>query len=198
MKLAFAALVLAACDAQVDGTYAGEPLVVLHGSAIGFSSGEVTDGAAIRWNTQVGSDLTAGPTDPLPLATRPPSDLTIGIVADPSDDVRFGFDDGTHIAEGTLFLTDGDERVGEAIAMALVYVTGEIAPGSLAAGYLGGMPAPGYHLCDVRATAELTDAQAYFAAKCGSDDACRQSRLYRLAVTSDDLATTLQFFQGAR
>lgn len=198
MKLATVLVLVAACDAQVDGSYAGDAYVRLRGTTVGFAADAVIDGAAVRWTSQTGPDLDAGPTLPLPLESEPPA-VVVPVVSRPPDDAMFGFaGEPARIAEGTLLLTDGDTIVGEAIDFALVYVEGDVQPGSLAADYLGGVAAPGFHLCDVTATASLTDAQAYFAARCGGTTACRQPRLYRLVPIADDLRTQLQFFRGQR
>jgi hypothetical protein len=197
VKLATALVLLAACDAQVDGSYAGDALVRLRGVAVGFPADATIDGAAVRWTAQTGAQLDAGPMQPLPLDLAP-SAVIVPIVARPPADAMFGFaGEPARIAEGTLMLTDGDAIVGVAIDFALVYVDGDVAAGSLGADYLGGTAAPGFHLCDVRATARLTDAQAYLAAQCGGTAACIDPRLYRLEPMPDDLRSELQFFRGA-
>ena len=80
------------CDAQVDGSYPGEALARVHGTAVGFRPDELADGAAIRWNTQRGADLRSGPVDALPLETTPPSGLTVLVLAPPPDEAYFAFD----------------------------------------------------------------------------------------------------------
>lgn len=198
--------VVAACDAQVAPVapdYSGEPLARLRGVAIGFDDGETASGAAVRWNPQRGADLTSGPLQALPLRARPPAGVLLEVVTAPDSAVTFGFTgEPARLAEGTLFLTEGEALVGEAIDFALVHVDGEVTPGSLTAAYLGGALAPGFHLVDVRATAELTPAQASLAAGCaarGADSAaCRAARLYELLPTPEDLDTSLPFFAHLR
>lgn len=205
LGLGLGALALAACDAQVAAEYPGDPLVRVRGTAIGFDEGDTASAAAVRWNPQRGAELTAGPRQALPLRTHPPSSVTLELVAAPVEEAYFGFEgEPARIAEGTLFLTHGDALVGEAIDFVLVHLDGEAAPGSLTAAYLGGALAPGFHLLDVRATAELSPAQAYLTARCqdaeaGEDAAaawaaCRAPRLYELLPTPDDLDTALPFF----
>jgi len=189
-------LLVAACDAQVDAGYAGQPLARLSGTAAGFGPEDVVDAAEVRWNAQRGADLTIGPREALPIESAPPSALRVLVLAEPPDDAYFGFDgEPARIAEGALRLTRDGDVVGEAIDDVLVYVEGEVAPGSLAAGYLGDTLAPGFHLREQRATAELTAAQAVLAARCGGGEACRVPRLYRLVATPDDLATEIVFFR---
>jgi hypothetical protein len=196
MKLAAALLLVAACDAQVDGTYAGEAYVRLRGVAVAFDADVAIDGAMARWTSQSGAQLDAGPTTPLPLEWSPPA-LAVPVVSLPPDDARFGFaGEPARIAEATLFVTHGDKVVGEALDIALVYVDADVAAGSMAANYLGGAVASGFHLRDVRPTANLTPAQADLALRCGDTAACEQPRLYRLVPIPDDLAAELQFFQG--
>ena len=197
MRCLLAVMAFAACDAQVDGGYAGEPVARVHGTAVGFSPEDVADGAGVRWNTQQGADLTAGPVTPLPLEAMPPASLTVLVLAAPPDDAYFSFgDDSPRVAEGSLFLTRDDAvTVGVTIDNALVFVDGDVQPGSLAAEYLGGTPAAGYHVYDERATAELSAPQAYFAMLCGGGDACARPRLYQLVPTAHDLETTVPFFR---
>jgi hypothetical protein len=198
MKLGPALVLLviaAACDAQVDARYAGPVLVRLRGTAVGFGPDDRADAAALRWNTQRGADLTHGPSDPIPLESAPPAAFSLLVLSPPPDDVYFGFDgEPARIAEATPLLTAGDAVIGRALDHVLVYVDGAVAAGSLAAGYLGEPLAPGFHLRDTRATAELSPAQAQLAARCGGGDACRAARLYRLAATRDGLATEIAFF----
>jgi len=196
MKLALATLLVAACDAQVGAGYAGPPLAQLTGTAAGFGPADVVDAAAVRWNPQRGTDLTVGPREALPIESAPPSSLRVLVLGEPPDDAYFGFDgEAARLAEGALLLTRDGAVVGEAIDEVLVYVEGEVAPGSLAASYLGDTLAPGFHLLDQRATAELTPAQAALAARCGGGEACRVPRLYRLVATPADLATEVVFFR---
>ena len=196
MKLALATLLVAACDAQVDADYAGAPLARVHGTAAGFDQDDVVDAAVVRWNPQRGADLTAGPREALPIESAPPSSLTVLVLAEPPDDAYFGFDgEPARLAEGALFLTHDGAVIGEAVDEPLVYVDGEVAPGSLAAAYLGDALAPGFHVLDQRATAELTAPQAVLAARCGGGEACRVPRLYRLVATPTDLATEVVFFR---
>jgi hypothetical protein len=199
MRCVLALLLLVACDAQVDSGYAGEPVALLHATAVGFRPGDFADGAAVRWNPQIGTDLSAGPTTPLPLEPIPPSELVIPVSADPPPDAYFSFaGEAPRIAEGMLFLTSGGENVASSIDVVLVHVDGSVEPGGLAATYLGGVPGRGFHLAYARATAELTPAQAYLAMVCGGGDACRTPRLYRLVIPGGDLATQLQFFRSGR
>ena len=131
MKHALAVMALAACDAQVAADYPGEPVARVHGTAVGFSPDDVADGAGVRWNTQQGADLTAGPVTPLPLEATPPSGITVLVLAAPPEEAYLVFADGSpRIAEGALYLTRGDALAGVTIDTALVFVEGEVAPGS--------------------------------------------------------------------
>lgn len=198
MRLAAVMLLVAGCDAQVDGNYAGDAYVRLRGITVGFAADAMIDGAAVRWTSQTGADLGAGPTTPLPFEFAPPA-VIVPVVSRPPDAAMFGFaGEPARIAEGTVLLTDGGSAVGEAIDFALVYIDGDVPPGGLAADYLGGVAAPGFHLCDVRATASLTAAQADLAARCGGTAACTQPRLYRLVPIADDLNAQLEFFRSQR
>jgi hypothetical protein len=199
MRCALALLVLAACDAQVDPSYAGEPILRLHGTSIGFASGDLADRAAARWNTQRGWDLAAGPMTELPLQPVSSAELWVLLLSEPPDDVYFDLGDGSaRIAEATLLLTRGDEPVASAVDVALVHVQGIVEPGSLAAQYLGGTAAPGFRLRRVRPTPDLSEAQAHFAQLCGGGDACRAPRLYQLAPIAEDTAANIAFYRSVR
>jgi hypothetical protein len=89
VKLAAVVVLLAACDPQVDGTYAGDAFVRLRGTTVGFPSDAVIDGAMVRWTAQGGADLESGPTTALPLEAAPPA-LVVPVVALPPDAASFG------------------------------------------------------------------------------------------------------------
>ncbi|HEX8114557.1 MAG TPA: hypothetical protein VF516_42800, partial [Kofleriaceae bacterium] len=90
MKLAALLLLVAACDAQVDGSYAGDAYVRLRGITVGFSADAAIDGAAVRWTSQTGAALDAGPPTPLPLESAPPA-VILPVVSRPPEAAMFGF-----------------------------------------------------------------------------------------------------------
>lgn len=198
------------CDAQVDPSYAGEPLVRLHGTAAGFDPGQL-EAARIVWNANVGVAVPSGPTVNEPIFVQFPSSLTVDILGAPPDEAFFAVEgESASLAEGYLRLVDGAGAVvGGAIDVALVYVRGEPAEGSVTAEYLGGVRAPGYHLLAWRATADLTPAQRYFSDRCVNDmvtagklDAptaesqCVAPRRYKLIDSGADLDTSILFYRG--
>jgi hypothetical protein len=207
--------VVAGCDAQVDGSYPGQAVIRLQGTAIGFGVEEV-EAAAIVWNQNRGHLVPSGPIAAQPMHPVFPAALTISILAPPPDEAYFGVDGETSsIAEGYLHLVGAgagddvgvDDFVGAAVDLVLVHVRGEVDPAGLLAAYLGGARSPGFHLLGWRATAELSDAQAYFTERCAeqmvadgiltadvAQSECRFKRLYRLIDSSDGIDTRLQFY----
>ena len=212
----FLVLVLG-CDAQVDFVYPGEPLARLDGIGVGFGEGEIGDAIAVLWNANRGYQLPSGPIVLQPLRPNSPSALSVNLLTPPPEAAFFRLDDDTaDIAEGYLFLVgpdagdpvDADDFIGTALGSVIGYVRGEVEPGSLTAGFLGGAWAPGYHVLDWRATAELTGAQSHLAGRCAddmveagilgreaADTECRRTRLYRLVGTPADLETQIVFYR---
>jgi hypothetical protein len=208
---------LAGCDSQVDPSYPGEPIIELHGTAIGFSTGDAAGSVAIAWNSNAGPEIPSGPVTSESLRAQFPADLTIDVLARPPDAAFFSVEgEGVHIAEGYLYLVRagagrppaGTDFIGQAFDSALVYVEGTVQPGTLTALYLGGVLPAGYHLADWRATADVSDAQRYFADRCADalaaarsvslDEAkltCRLPRRYQLSAAAADLATRLIFYR---
>jgi hypothetical protein len=200
---------LAGCDTLVDPSYPGEAMARLRGTIVGFGVEQVGDSAAILWNRNVGPSVPSGPFGLAPLVPSFPSGLTIHVLAPPPEEAYFGVTgENAQIAEAYLYLVRPGttepiaslDLVGTAVDSVLVYVRGEVQPGSMTASYLGGVRAPGYHLLDWRATAELTDAQSHFSERCaaempGAAAACRAKRLYRLVDTPADLDTELVFYR---
>ncbi len=203
-RLALCALLLG-CDAQVDSSYPGEALARISGTTAGFGLDEVAGSAAILWNANRGPDVPSGPVSAAVLHPHGPAALTFIVISAPPPEAFFAVDgDGGRVAEGYLHLVRAgagdaptiDDFVGTAIDFALVYVDGSIAEGSLMAAYLGGVPAPGYHLARWRATAGLSAAQATFADRCAAawpDADCGASRRYQLLPTAEDLDTAVSF-----
>jgi hypothetical protein len=214
------AAAVAACDAQVDPAFAGDPIATVRGSAAGFGLDEVDSVAAIQWNANHGPDVPSGPLSRAPLRTRPPATLTVEVLAAPPEAAFFRLDgESAEIAEGYVFLLapgsgaapGRGDFVGTALDVAVVYVSGEVQPGSLTAEYLGGVRAAGYHLLEWRATAELSAPQSQLTARCAAEMvaagtlsadaaqiACRRPRLYRLTDTPSSFDTPVTFYRSGQ
>jgi hypothetical protein len=208
---------LAGCDSQVDPSYPGEAVLRLRGTAVGFAATEVAGTALIAWNSNAGPEVPSGPRTSEGLQARFPSDLTVEVLSQPPNEAFFAVEGETaRIAEGYLFLVRagassppaGDDFIGEAFDSVLVYVDGTVQPSTLTASYLGGVLPAGFHLMDRRATADVSDAQQYFADRCASalsaaqnlspadaQLACKPPRRYQLSPTADDLGTSLIFYR---
>src|SRR5262249_48183973 len=144
--IALLAGAVGACDAQVDPSYGGEPLVRLRGTAAGFDPGQIRSGSIV-WNRNAGIDVPSGPTVDEPIFLDFPTTITFDVLGTPPEGAFFSVDGETaSLAEGYLHLDDGNGAiVGTAVDVVLVHVRGTVAPGSLTAGYLGGVRAPGFH-----------------------------------------------------
>jgi hypothetical protein len=213
---AVALATLPGCDSQVDPSYPGEAVVRLSGTAVGFGPDEVAGAAIIVWNSNSGPEVPSGPRTVESLRARFPADLTVEVLSRPPQEAFFAVDGETaRVAEGYIFLVragasrppSGDDFIGQAFDTALVYVEGVVQPDSVTAKYLGGVLPPGYHLTDWRATADVSEAQRYFADRCAAplaaarnlsieaaQLACRLPRRYQLSGAAEDLDTVLVFY----
>jgi hypothetical protein len=204
-RLALCLVVLLGCDAQVDPSYTGEAMATIRGTTAGFGLDEVADSAAILWNANRGADVPSGPIAPAILHAHLPASLSLIVLSPPPAEAFFAVDGETaRVAEGYLHLLRPGagaaptivDFVGVALDVALVYIEGTVEPDGLTAKYLGGVLTPGYHLVRWRATAELSEAQAYFAARCAAESAagdCGLRRRYQLSPSPGDLETPVTF-----
>jgi hypothetical protein len=208
---------LLGCEAQVDPSYPGEAMVRLRGTAVGFAADEVAGSAAIVWNSNAGPEVPSGPRSVESLQAHFPADLTVEVLSRPPEQAFFAVEGETaRLAEGYIYLVRagagrppvGADFIGQAFDSVLVYVDGTVQPDSLTARYLGGVLPAGYHLADWRATAEVSDAQGYFADRCvgplaaspgftleDAQTACRLPRRYQLSPAAGDLENPLVFFR---
>lgn len=208
---------LLACEAQVDPSYPGEAMVGLRGTAVGFGADEVAGSAAIVWNSNAGPEVPSGPRSGESLQAHFPADVTVEVLSRPPEEAFFAVEgESARLAEGYIYLVRvgaarpplGADFIGQAFDSVLMYVDGTVQPDSLTAQYLGGVLPAGYHLVDWRATAEVSDAQRYFADRCvgplaassgltiaDAQAACRLPRRYQLSPAAADLATPLVFFR---
>jgi len=208
---------LVGCEAQVDASYPGEAMVRLQGTAVGFGADEVAGSAIIVWNSNAGPEVPSGPRTIESLQAHFPASLTVEVLSRPPDEAFFAVEGETaRLAEGYIYLLRAGagrapaqaDFIGQAFDSVLVYVDGTVQPDSLTAHYLGGVLPAGYHLVDWRATAQVSDAQGYFADRCAGPlaaspgftpedarTACRLPRRYQLSPAAADLATPLVFFR---
>jgi hypothetical protein len=204
-KLALLALAGSACGSLVDGDYAGDPILQLHGVATGRSTRMPTAGAqaAAAWQ----SDRVEGVVEltRLPLEQDFPS-FWVDFLAPPPAAARIRLAAGEpafaeaalHIVVGAaprFLATDYDHVV--------VWVGDAMAADGPTARYLGAALAPGFHVATRHTCTELTAPQQLVVARCvaTADDVpadralgtCTAQHLYELAPAPDDLETTLAF-----
>ncbi len=197
--MALVLMTMAACDAQVDADYGGEPLLVLEGNIVAV--GEIAvRGMVLRWQT----------TDPrgpgehqsaLSLHTSFPNRFQAGVLGEPPEGGRVAFTGEPGFAEGYLFARDGRRRtLGADYGRALVWLSAAAPEGGATAAYLGAALPAGFHVmtrveapvappeqgplveqCVTRARAEGWDAAR-------AETTCRLGRAYRLTPAPRGLA----------
>jgi hypothetical protein len=208
------AVLTAGCDAMVDADYAGEPTVRLQGAATSSSHADLVTSTGVKaaavWQGIEYQD--GGAFTRLPLRMEFPV-FWIDVLSPPDDGVAFTLGPGEPpIAEAYLHIvkpdTGAQALAGDFLASdfdhALLYVSATPAPGGLTAQYLGGAPAPGFHLMSRTATDALTLPQQGLVERCvasappgvlavSARAGCTARRLYQLAPASHDLETILAF-----
>ena len=191
-------LALAACDSLADNEFVGEPLITLAGSFVvtpGASApADPIGGVALLWQDARGAGGPGAAVMALPVAVEFPAAFRVAVPTPPPDAARFQLDN-IELAEAYVYVvTDataprpqprGSDRVH-----ALVWATTDVADGSLAADYLGGAVAAGYHLRQFTASTTPGAAQQQMIARCtGAGEpaaACTARRAYQLAPIADN------------
>jgi hypothetical protein len=151
-------LVLApGCDSAVDVSYRGEPLLTLRGDVNSARPGlGPVEKLALRWvgaNSSPARDQVAL----FSIETKAGSGVTrftLPLYEPPPQDVLFRLGDGPGLAIAYLLVYDRDavdlfdrhQVVGAAENHVVVYVDGQVQPGSQTAAFLQSTPRPGYHL----------------------------------------------------
>jgi hypothetical protein len=203
---------LAACDPLVDADYSGDALFRLQGVASSTRGEGVTTtgvkGAAL-WQATSSWGMTAFTR--LPLSVEFPA-FWIDVISLPRDEVLFELAPGEPaIAEAYLHIVKPDTgsapRADDFLATeyghALVYVSAELPPSGMTAGYLSGNLAPGFHVMTRTSLTELTVPQQLLVERCvalavdtppdRARASCTVQHLYRLEPAPDDLTTILRF-----
>ena len=104
---------------------------------------------------------------------------------------QFSFEVGIDVAEAYVFVVEntGSDHVtplGGERTHAVVWASADVPSGSLAADYLGGPVAAGYHLRTFVPIGTVGAAQAQMIARCvGDKRACEVRRAYQLSVSGD-------------
>src|SRR5262249_9190707 len=145
----------------------GAPAIEIRGALVGFAESDRPGTGTLLCNRNLRASLPAGPIVTEPTRFRFPDAVTIRVLAPTPDGGFFALPgEVVRVAEGYLYVAAGDRAVprswdfiGGVFDVVLVYVDGDVAPGSMTAAYLGGVLAPGFHLRAWRATAALGPAQ---------------------------------------
>ena len=189
--------VLAGCDPLASSAYVGQPMFTLEGTlTTPANATSSVGGIALLWQdpTTAGGPGLASTQIPVTLAF--PNTFRAAVPVPPPDVARFRFaDSDVELAEAYVFaVTDLDAPRpaprGTDRAHVLVFASGDVAAGSLAADYLGGPVTAGYHLRRFVPAATPAAAQADMIERCvasgASRAACATRRGYNLAPLPDD------------
>ena len=162
-KLVLLAVVLAACDSQVDSDHQGTPLAKIGGSVRNVRTQPIVGGAevAVVWNNSSGSPDLYG-SDSVDVAGSFPAQFTLSIFEPPDD---YLLNDWQGVKVGVAYIiagTPGTDYSNETGMLGmeenhlLVYVPQAVPAGSEASIVLRGTPAAGFH---VYAVHKLTETE---------------------------------------
>jgi hypothetical protein len=185
---------VAGCDALAGDNYVGTPLISLSGSfaSPGTGPGASLGGVALEWQDPATPNGPGIAVTVLPVAIAFPDAFRVDVPTPPPQPARFALG-GIELAEAYVDLV-ADASVprpqpcGRDRGHALVYASEDVPAGSLAADYLGGPVAAGYHLRSYAATTTPGAAQQQMIARCtdwGAAAACQTQRAYQLGTAND-------------
>ncbi len=195
MRIFVAVLAVSACDSLAGSDYVGQPLITLTGSFASTASApaDPLGGVGLLWQDPNGPGGPGAAATMLPVAIEFPAQFRVAVPTPPPPAVRFQLD-GIDLAEAYVYLvTDASAARPQPRGLdrghALVWASDDIPAGSLAADYLGGTVAAGYHLRAFAATASPGAAQQQMIARCSSSGAavpaCTARRAYQLGAAAD-------------
>ncbi len=189
-----ATCLLAACDPLANGGYVGEPMFTLVGT-LSTTTPDEPGGVALMWQDTGGAGGPGVAVTTVPVEISFPSTFRVAVPLPPPDAARFAFDDSpVEIAEAYVYVV-GDPASPRPIprgldrSHALIYATGDVVAGTLAADYLGGPVTAGYHLRKFGGVATPALAQQQMIDRCAVTaprPACAVRRGYQLRDTPDD------------
>ena len=189
------AVCLLGCDSLAGKDYVGEPLFTLTGSFTATSTApdENVGGLALMWQDPIGAGGPGVAATAVPVAIAFPSTFKVDVPSPPPDAVKFSFADGdVQLAEAYVYVVVDPKAprlvpAGADRAHVLIYASADVAPGTLAADYLGGPVSAGYHLRAFTTATTPGAAQQQMIARCvGLAAACQTRRAYQLAPVADD------------
>lgn len=196
--LLLATCVLGGCDSLAGTDYVGEPMFTLSGtlSSKGSGADDHELGLSLMWQDSRGAGGPGIAASPVPVSLEFPSTLHLSIALPPPDAARFAFDDSpSELAEAYLVVVGPDADMPHQMrgidrSHALVWASGDISQGALAADYLGGPVSAGYHLRRHVPVTTPGAAQQQMIDRCvasgASPRACAARRGYQLAAIPDD------------
>jgi len=186
---------LAACDSIANDSYVGTPLITLSGTFVSTASDPV-GGVALMWQDPAGA---AGPgvaSTALPVALEFPATFHVRVPVPPPTVARFSFGDGSPaLGEAYIYVVQDPSAaqlapLGLDRTHVLVYADADVAPGTLAADYLGEPLTKGYHLRRYAPATTPAQAQQVMIDRCTANgdpaSACQVRRAYQLQPIPDD------------
>jgi hypothetical protein len=195
MRLAVLALVLACgCDALANSDYVGEPMFALTGT-FASAPADPVGGIALEWQDPAGPGGPGIASTIVPVSVAFPATFHVAVPGPPPQIARFSFGDSdVELAEAYVYVVADASSPqvvprGSDRTHALVYASGDVAAGTLAADYLGGAVGKGYHLRAYSPAATTAPGQGAMVERCvatgGTRAACTTRRAYRLDEVSD-------------
>ena len=184
------------CDALAPSDYVGEPLFTIEGTFATTTNApeDPLGGVALLWQDPAGADGPGVASTTVPVAIQFPASFRVDIPVPPPDAARFTFDDGdVAIAEAYVFVVESTTdhvvpRGGERVHV-VAWASADVPGGSLAADYLGGPIAAGYHLRTFTPVTTAGTAQRAMIERCvasgATQRACNTRRAYQLATSGD-------------
>lgn len=195
-----AVLFAAGCDSLANSQYVGQPMFTLVGTFASTAPAKAPQdpvgGVALMWQDSATADGPGVAATTVPVEIAFPATFRIDVPAPPPAAARFSFDDAAvELGEAYVYVV-ADTAAAQLVprgsdrAHVLVYASADVAPGTLAADYLGGPISAGYHLRQFAASASPGGAQGALIERCVANGAARTScsarRGYQLGAIGDD------------
>jgi len=187
---------LCACDSLASADYVGEPMFSLTGTfAAAPAPADPLGGVALVWQDPAGPGGPGIASTIVPVSVEFPATFKVAVPGPPPQIARFAFGDSdVELAEAYVYVVADASSPqltprGSDRTHALIYASGDVAPGSLAADYLGGAVGKGYHLRAYSPATPPAPGQGAMIERCvatgGGRAACTTRRAYRLDDVGD-------------
>lgn len=191
-------MALAGCDPLAGSDYVGQPMFTLQGTFASKANAPASPvgGVALLWQDTRGAGGPGVAATAVPVSIEFPAAFDVSVPAPPPGAARFVLGAGEpQLAEAYVYVV-GDVAAprqtprGTDREHVLVWASADVSEGTLAAGYLGGAIAAGYHLRRFQPVSEVGPAQRLLIERCVADgaprEACETRRAYQLEAITDE------------